>query len=188
MRCNAPAMYRAWLQEHLNDGERLAIHPDHPKYAITSLGRVISFSGRTPRILIPSRHGDGYQLVSIEGRSKLVHRLVARAFLGTPPSKTSRYVLHFDGDPTNNTLENLRYGSAADNAADRDRLGRTARGERHGRARLSAERVRTMRRNHAEGESMWSLAKREGVSYTTARNAIAGRTWSHITDEEDDHE
>ena len=49
-------------------------------------------------------------------RTLKVHRLVLLAFVGPPP--TGMEVLHRDGDPTNNTLENLRWGTKSENSRD----------------------------------------------------------------------
>ena len=51
------------------------------------------------------------------GQAESVHRLVLRAFVG-PPTEELCIACHGDGDPTNNTLENLRWGTPADNADD----------------------------------------------------------------------
>lgn len=54
----------------------------------------------------------------VSGRqwSRLVHRLVAEAFLG--PSPEGREVCHADGDPTNNDARNLRYDTRSANVLD----------------------------------------------------------------------
>jgi len=68
----------------------------------------------------------GYKLVSLwrdgKGRSCNVHRLVAAAFLG--PCPTGMEVRHLDGDPTNNDVANLRYGTGSENCQDITRHGR----------------------------------------------------------------
>jgi hypothetical protein len=45
-----------------------------------------------------------------------IHELVAAAFVGTRP--TGFEILHYDDDPTNNDVSNLRYGTHAENGAD----------------------------------------------------------------------
>lgn len=47
----------------------------------------------------------------------LVHRLVARAFLGDPPAGKPN-VLHGNGDPSDNTVGNLRWGDQSENTLD----------------------------------------------------------------------
>ena len=56
-------------------------------------------------------HSRGYVRVNLPGQQiKLVHQLVAAAFLG--PSRGA-IVKHADHDPTNNAASNLRYGLPA---------------------------------------------------------------------------
>jgi hypothetical protein len=51
-----------------------------------------------------------------------IHRIVARAFIGEPPPDKP-LVLHWDDDPKNNNVENLRYGNTQDNVDDAIRNG-----------------------------------------------------------------
>merc|ERR1712032_70767 len=46
---------------------------------------------------------------------KYIHRLVARAFLGLPPSREHWQVHHKYGDPSNNHVDNLEYVTPAQN-------------------------------------------------------------------------
>lgn len=57
---------------------------------------------------------------------KLVHRLVAEAFIGPQP-EGKPLVLHWDDDPDNNQVTNLRWGTSADNQRDVLRNGRSSR-------------------------------------------------------------
>lgn len=54
-------------------------------------------------------------------RTVTVHRLVAFTFLGPPPP--NHEVCHGDGDPANNNVENLRWGTRAENIYDAVRHG-----------------------------------------------------------------
>lgn len=54
------------------------------------------------------------------------------------------------------------------------------RGERHGRAKLTAEAVREIRRARRAGDSLWALATRYGVSQSAISRAASGHTWSHL--------
>ena len=56
-----------------------------------------------------------------------------------------------------------------------------ARGEKHGRVKLTAEKVLLSRRLHREGKATCGeLAARWRVSRTTMRFAIMGKTWAHL--------
>lgn len=85
-------------------------------WEVSSLGRVKSLRGVI-------HHGSttsfGYMRAGIDGKSYLVHRLVARAFLGPPPSAAHTQINHINGDPTNNTAINLEYSTPSHNMQHR---------------------------------------------------------------------
>lgn len=78
-------------------------------------------------LLRPALKQGGYLQVTLGGNSDKkwhrVHRLVARAFLGEPPTPKHE-VLHGNGDPADNRLENLRWGTSSENKFDTIRHGR----------------------------------------------------------------
>lgn len=71
------------------------------------------------KILKPGRYcGSGHVSVVL-GRGtngKPVHQLVMLTFVGLP--EKDKEVLHKDGNPTNNRLENLKYGTRKENILD----------------------------------------------------------------------
>jgi hypothetical protein len=145
-------------------------------YRVSNFGRV-----RGPRgLLRPTVNGSGRLQVSLcaapRRRVEEVHRIVARAFLGAPPS-AEHEVAHWDGDPTNNAVANLRWATAKENASDRERHGRTARGEGSGTARLTEELVREIRRS---GLGMRPAARAFGIPMATAWRVIHNVTWRHV--------
>lgn len=84
---------------------------------------------KTGRILTGTINEDGYIRVYLsEGggkhgkhRSFYVHVLVAEAFLGPRPE--GQQVRHWDGNPQNNRLDNLLYGTPSENILDTVRYG-----------------------------------------------------------------
>lgn len=81
-------------------------------YKISNYGRVKSFVGYEARILKPTRNLQGYFRVDIvqekQRATKLVHRLVAAAFL-LQPHNIDMQIHHKDFDNTNNKADNLQW-------------------------------------------------------------------------------
>lgn len=105
--------------------------PDDPMYEVSDLGRLRSWrqwrGTPVPRLLSQQEngHGHGYLQITlkpISTRPAYVHQLVLRAFVG--PMPPGMVVRHLDGNPANNTLSNLAYGTHAENNADTVRHGR----------------------------------------------------------------
>lgn len=123
------------------------------------------------RIQLP--HGDGRRW------SVGIHHLVLLTF-GPPRPTRQHECRHLDGDPTNNVLENLCWGTKKDNADDRAKHGRTANGERHGSCKLTAAKVRLVFRLRTRGWSQQRIANRLGVSRRGIRLILSGENWSHL--------
>lgn len=102
--------------------------PGYPGYEVSDLGRVMSYRRSRPKVLRQGVHPKGYLRVGLYGESRdgaryryspntlTVHQLVMQAFVG--PCPDGMEIRHLDGDPTNNALSNLRYGTHAENVAD----------------------------------------------------------------------
>jgi len=108
----------------------------------------------------------------------LVCRLVLEAFVG--PCPPGLECCHGDGNPANNRLANLRWDTRVANMRDRNRHGRTARGEKSGNARLTAEIVAAIRQAYAGGgHTHKSLATRYGVHPHLIYLILKGKIWAH---------
>ena len=76
------------------------------KWQVSNMGRCRDTRGNiTPGYL----HPDGYVRVTIQGCHFLLHRLVAHAFLGLPPTEKKWIVNHIDHSRSNNWSDNLEY-------------------------------------------------------------------------------
>lgn len=112
-----------------------------PGYEITRDGRVFSvgsnWRGYGRREMRQTPNASGYPSVRLTVNGKRVHvpvhRLVALEYLSPRPSPAHE-VRHLDGVPANNSVENLAWGTAKENAEDRERHGRTSRGDNHSAA------------------------------------------------------
>ena len=106
-------------------------------YEVSSHGRVRSVDRAITRsdgqvhrrkgklLRTPLSTGGGYPFLRLSAQGKTqvrtVHSLVAEAFIGPRPE--GREVCHNDGNPANNRLDNLRYGTSSDNQLDKVRHG-----------------------------------------------------------------
>lgn len=105
------------------------------KYKVSNLGRVKSLERKVPirnhytdewhertvreHILRPGRFCKTGHLSVVLGHGeagKPVHQLVMKAFVGEPPEGME--VRHLNGNPQDNRLENLRYGTRSENILD----------------------------------------------------------------------
>ena len=80
-------------------------------YQVSNLGRVKSLYWNNERIMKTAKDKDGYLLVNLyknkKGKSYLVHRLVAMAFIPNPNNLPE--VNHKDEDKTNNNVDNMEW-------------------------------------------------------------------------------
>jgi hypothetical protein len=108
-----------------------------------------------------------------------VHRLVLIAFKGScPPGLVA---CHNDGNPANNIIGNLRWDTMESNYRDRDRHGRTARGERNGGGRkLTEAQVVEIKRKLAEGQLPGKIALSFPVTPGMIDHIMNGRAWRHV--------
>lgn len=78
------------------------------------------------RTLSPAVWSDGYGRVMLHRDGKrrpwLVHRAVLMAFVGAPPAEGMQ-CCHRDGDPSNNNVSNLYWGTRSQNVQDMLRHG-----------------------------------------------------------------
>lgn len=172
--------------EHVEPGiEAWKPLPDYPGYEVSTFGRFANCRSGRRVIHAGGARAGGHMVVKPRkavGRTAsvqvLLHRLVMEAFVG--PRPPGMVIRHLDGNPRNNRLDNLAYGTPAENSADMIRHGRGCQGERSNTARLTRSLVLDMRRKHAMGRSCLSLSKEYGVSQWCAYAAITKRSWKHI--------
>jgi len=133
-------------------------------------GRYTSF--KKGRLLRPGRMPSGHVSVAL-GRhnSMCVHTLVLLAFVGAPPPHYE--CLHDNGIPNDNRLENLRWGTRAENSIDKTK---------HGLCLLTVEKVLAIKRclqnpYHGLGRD---LATKYGVSECSISAIKHGREYAHV--------
>jgi len=107
-----------------------------------------------------------------------IHRLVLEAFAG--PCPPGMEALHGPAGKLDNNLANLRWGTRAENQADRLRDGTSNHGERNSQHRLTGEAAAEIRRRYAAGETQRTLAAAFGVGRMTVSDIVRGKSWQHV--------
>jgi hypothetical protein len=178
--------------------------PGFPGYRVSSCGRVqtcwrLTGSPRwgVPRVSVMADAWrdmtiqtlpNGYRALNLrsgdptrarKSRVRYIHRVLLEAFVGPCPSGFE--CRHLDGNRTNNALDNLRWGTKAENAADQARHGTRPRGSRHGVAKLNEAQVLSIRDAILAGEPDGPIARRYRVCDSTIANIRLGRTWQHLS-------
>jgi hypothetical protein len=141
------------------------------------------------RLLRGTRNKLGYISINIRKRfidgsratlMKPVHQMVLETFVGPRPE--GMVCRHLDGNPSNNRLENLRWGTVQENMADMDRHGRRppSSGELNPNAILTKSDIPLIRQAVERGESRADVAKRFGVSRPAIDRIVRKETWTHV--------
>ena len=165
-------------------------------YEVSNRGRVRSLDRRVwkgvkgwhplrGKILRGGKHPYGYPQFGLSQHGKVrrraAHKLVLEAFVGPCPEGLE--ACHRDGDPTNNRLKNLYWGTHSENVKDAVRHGTHVdnRGQRHGMSKLSEKDVRQVRQLLRQGHlTQKEIAERFGVGRANISSIHRGKSWSHI--------
>lgn len=156
-----------------------------PRVVVLSRPNGVARQRRNGAILKPGLDGKGYPMVVMcdQGRrvTRRCHLLVLEAFVGLKPD--GQEALHGDGDSGNPKLENLRWGTSAENRADAMAHGTAytlGRGEAHAMAKLSAAQVSEIKwaLTDAPRGAGAALAKKYGVSQSAISKIKNGDTWA----------
>jgi hypothetical protein len=148
---------------------------------VRSVPRIIEIGGQRAyrrsvgaRILKPGKGVRGHLHLCLwmqhEKRQLGLHVAVLLAFAGPRPE--GMYACHRDGDPSNNALENLYWGTPAENVADAKRHGTF----RSREPKLTVEQVRQIRAL-AAGATRNALARQFNVSQAQISRIALGQHW-----------
>jgi hypothetical protein len=157
-----------------------------PGYEISEDGDVRHTTAKATRprgyVLKGCFNSHGYRVYKLVGpggkRVYSAHRLVCEAFHGSPPTP-KHHAAHGDGSPANNHFSNLRWASCKDNLADRAQHGTEMRGERNGRAKLTAPQVEEIRsRFVGRYGQIANLSREYGLSHSAMFSICHGENWN----------
>lgn len=119
----------------------------------------------------------GYGQFAVMRSTQRAHRVSFLLFHGVWPKNQ---ILHKCDVPSCVNPAHLSDGTCQDNADDKVRKSRQVRGVRHPHARLDEVSVAAIRTMISHGSSRASVGRMYGVSPTTIRSIITGRTWAWI--------
>lgn len=153
-------------------------------YEVSNFGRIISHKSGKPKLL---KGGPGtcpmrYRRVTLRDTNgcpsvRYIHIVVLETFIGPRPA--GMWGLHDDGVVENCRLDNLHWGTPAENSADRVRHGRTFVGEHNPNQRLTHREVAAIRAAYrGRAVRQRDLARRFGVSQAHISRIILKASWS----------
>jgi len=175
------------------------------RYVVSNLGRVKSFvkNKKQGEILKPGQAKKYPMLILYKKEAltkrqpRLVHRLVAKAFI--PNDQNKPHINHIDGSRDNNCTSNLEWCTHKENMRHARACGafsspkdwKHEKGEERYNAKMTKAKVKLMREMYAwsveQSANTYSkvfpmawLAKCFGMSKTTTQCIIRGVTWKHI--------
>lgn len=117
-----------------------------------------------------------YATMNVGGKQRRVSRLVCEAVYGPPPS-SRHHAAHSCGNPPCVNKRHLRWATPVQNAKDRTTHGRTVRGERFFRARLTTATAIEALELSRSGVSVAELAERFGVTTNTIQLLVSRHSW-----------
>ena len=140
---------------------------------------------RKDRLLKPSFHPSGYSYVTLttsnaKSRSFSAHRIVAICFLKSIKGK--HFVNHINGKKSDNRAVNLEWCNRSENAKHSFKIGlQCNKGEMHPCSKLTNKDVLEIRSmGKLSSTEAKSVSKIYGVSHSTIKDVLSGKTWSHI--------
>lgn len=133
------------------------------------------------RLLRNKPDKNGYIVVHLGVNKKKynvqVGRLVLMAFCGMP--EKDQECCHNNGNPSDNSIANLRWDTHFENNQDRVKHGTYARGEDHHQSKLTEDQVRYIFSSEERG---CDLALRFSVNQTIISDIRKRRIWKNVTD------
>ena len=140
-------------------------------YQVSNLGRVKSFQKKSAIILKQSLTNKGYKDVRLNKKGickhKLIHRLIAEAFIPNPENKP--FIDHINTVKTDNSIKNLRWTTRTEN--NNNELTRKHSSETRKGKVLSEETKKKMRKSSKKRRKV--ICVETGIIYNSVSEAEA---------------
>lgn len=183
--CENPSRTRGWCYKHY---ARWRAHGDPTALVRTENGEpqrylievVFAYEGDDCLIWPYNRSNHGYGLLRVDGRHKIVSRLVCEEINGPPPTPEHE-AAHSCGKGHEGcvTKSHLSWKTSAENHADKLIHGTHDRGERSPRAKLTEAEVRAIRRL-AGTMRLQDISDRFGVCMSHVSAIIKRQRWAWL--------
>lgn len=162
--------------------------PGFPGYYATKKGEIYTKRINPPKKLSKRVHR-GYYHVNVkrgigrESRTSIkVHRLILWAYVGPKP-KENYECRHLNGDPLDNRLCNLKWGTHKENMQDQIKHGTLAgykKGKRHNASKLTKKEVLEIKEKAESGMVQKEIAKEYGIHPKHVSDIKLEKTWKHL--------
>lgn len=157
------------------------------KYSVSDTGRIkcngfyanVANGGQRfvkPRVRKLQNHSQGYKSIGLSrgGKTELVHRVVAKAFIPNPLDL--EFVNHIDGDKTNNKVSNLEWATRQQNE---DHAYSTGLKKKVPASKINEDDVLFILNNYDEMGSI-KLAGKFAIHRATVERIVNRVIWTHV--------
>ena len=136
----------------------------------------------TGRLIKPRLLKRGYLAVDLyccgNQSTHRIHRLVLEAFIGLAPDGME--CCHYDDDPFNNHLSNLRWDTHQNNLIDLEKNGGRAKGSKIPSSLLTEAQVSKVKWALSHSFTQAEIARHYGVAHQLIHYIAINKTWRHI--------
>ncbi len=121
---------------------------------------------------------DGYGYFHISRQKQRANRVAFS--LSGKDAGAAPLLRHTCGDAACVNPGHLVPGTDLENAQDREAMGRTARGERNARAKITEAQAVDILRRYTSGQNRRTIAAAIGLDYRTVSDICGRRRWRHL--------
>jgi hypothetical protein len=126
----------------------------------------------------PAGKHNGYGVFHWQGKRTGAHRVAWMTLFGNIPEGLQ--VCHSCDNPSCVRPDHLFLGTFSENQKDKVDKDRTPKGSIHWNAKLTEDKVRTIKKRLSFGAFKQELARTFGVAYGTINDIAMGKTWKHV--------
>lgn len=154
--------------------------PDFPGYKLSRDGRV--WSEKSGRFIHPVKRGSYLQVDLCKNNRifpRLLHRIMLFTYVG--PCPKGMECRHLNGNPLDNRIDNLKWGTRIENARDCNKHGHRCFGMKSPLAKLSDDEVKAIRESYIPGlVTLKELGDTYGMGISQIHRIVHKQAWTHL--------